>query len=120
MIDEKELAIKGLAMRAGLVPVGNLPKANPQKDVEDFLRRVALCVKQAAESGHKECRFRVNGIPNIPRHVMEAAIEPLKAFGYEARIVREDGVMLPVPPMPLMQLPEIPGETFLVVSGWGD
>lgn len=110
LTDEKELAMKGLAMRAGLVPVGDLPKANPQKDVEDFLRRVALCVKQAAEAGRKECRFRVNGIPNTPRHVMEAAIEPLKTFGYDARMEKS----------PRIEGTCLSEDQFLVVSGWGD
>lgn len=112
----EEIAI--VAGRVGLVPVKDLPKANPQKDVEDFLRRVALCVKQAAEAGHKECRFRVNGIPNTPRSVMEAAIGPLKAFGYNARMITEDGIALTAPMMPVFR--RVSGEALLIVSGWGD
>lgn len=103
-----------MAGKAGLVPVEDLPKANHQKDLEDFLRRVALCVKQAAEAGHKECRFRVNGIPNTPLHVMEAAIEPLKAFGYGARMAMEGGLVSIIPPVVTKP------EAFLVVNGWGD
>lgn len=114
MIDEKELAMKGLAMRVGLVTCDSLPKPDPQRDVEDFLRRVALCVRGAAELGHKECKFRVNGIPNTPLHVMEAAIEPLKAFGYEARIVTES-----TPGCHPVDDPDR-HDQFLVVSGWGD
>lgn len=113
MIDEKELAIKGLAMRVGLVPCNSLPKPNPQKDVEDFLRRVALCVRQAAEAGHKECKFRVNGIPNTPLHVMEAAITPLQEFGYVAEIKTCRDWMT-------VGLPRTTMETYLAVSGWGD
>lgn len=112
MIDEKQLAIKGLAMRAGLMPCGSLPKSRSDAALENFLRRVALCVSGASHCGHGECKFRVGGINGTPLAVMEAAIEPLKTFGYEARIVVESTVG-----SHSIDDPDY-ADTFLVVSGW--
>lgn len=93
--------------RAGLSPCASLPKYNPNQRLEEFLRVAALRIAGAAHLGHSECEFRINGIPNTPRWVMEAAIEPFTAMGYKTEFKTEI-------------TPGKHEEVFLVVSGWGD
>lgn len=113
----KRQRLLGLAERASLQACSELPAPDPDEELVDFLFRVGVNIERSAKEGRPEVRFYANGIPLVPLHVMEAAIELLQLMGYRAEI-KEAPKCVQSSGFPLTMIEVM--EVYLAVGGWAD